>query len=151
MLGDVQFSGLFPFSTFKKATRSTGGILIRSLKLDGFKLSVILSFNLIIIEIDDDKFLISYGFCGCQPLILIAVALSVAEICKPHEKLAGPSQTLPISENRHLLSIVISCRTKLSPSSLFGPSYVLAFYREICQIGSFFSLRLHFSGSKTRL
>jgi hypothetical protein len=47
MLGDVQFSGLFPLSTYKKATRSTGGIIIRSLKLDGFKLWVILPFSII--------------------------------------------------------------------------------------------------------
>jgi hypothetical protein len=45
-----------------------------------------MSFNLTIIEIDDDKFLISYGFCGCQSLIFIAVALPVVEICKPHKK-----------------------------------------------------------------
>ena len=35
--------------------------------------------------------------------------------------------------------------------SLVGPSYVLVFFKETCPIWSFFGLRLHFSGSKTRL
>jgi Cd2+/Zn2+-exporting ATPase len=39
----------------------------------------------------------------------------------------------------------------LEGTPLVGPSYVLVIYKKTCQIGSFFSLRLHFSGSKTRL
>lgn len=38
-----------------------------------------------------------------------------------------------------------------SRSSKAGPSYVLVFYYEICRIWSFFSFRLHFSGSKTNI
>jgi hypothetical protein len=34
---------------------------------------------------------------------------------------------------------------------LVGPSYVLVFYQETCPTWSFFSLRLHFLGSKTLL